>query len=269
MTRRRFLQGFGLGVAAAGLTAGYGDLLADDLRLEQRDVTLPRWDADGFRVAVLADLHVNLVPAVARARRAAEMAIHARPDLIVVLGDFITTSRRFALEHIRQALEPLHDAGCPCLGVMGNHDYWSEQPRRIIDALKETPMRLLRNESVELGGVEVAGIDDALAGRHDTSFLNEGRHSRSLIILLHEPDYVEEMPEQASLQLSGHSHGGQMCLPFGVPIRLPKGARRYASGLYPDAKVPLYVSRGVGTIGPDLRLFCPPEVSVLTLRSGS
>jgi predicted MPP superfamily phosphohydrolase len=87
--------------------------------------------------------------------------------------------------------------------------------------------------------------------------------------MLHEPDYVDDVtPAECSLQVSGHSHGGQMCLPFGRPLSLPRGARKYFGGFYPDAKVPLYVSRGVGTIGVDLRFFCPPEVTVLTLKQG-
>jgi predicted MPP superfamily phosphohydrolase len=125
----------------------------------------------------------------------------------------------------------------------------------------------LRNGSFEVDGVTVAGIDDAIAGRNNPEFLQPGRHSKSLLTLLHEPDVVEDTPDHVSLQISGHSHGGQICLPTGVALHTPKGAKKYISGFYPDAKVPLYVTRGVGTQGLDWRLFCLPEVSLLTINA--
>ena len=90
--------------------------------------------------------------------------------------------------------------------------------------------------------------------------------SKSLLALFHEPDFVSEVPKHVSLQVSGHSHGGQICLPGGYAVHTPFGAKKYKSGYYPDARVPLYVTRGVGTTGPDYRLFCRPEVTILTLR---
>ncbi len=89
----------------------------------------------------------------------------------------------------------------------------------------------------------------------------------SLLVLFHEPDYVKITPTNVSLQLSGHSHGGQICLPGGRPLHTPYGANTYYAGYYANAPVPLFVTRGVGTIGPKLRLFCPPEVTILTLRT--
>jgi hypothetical protein len=103
-------------------------------------------------------------------------------------------------------------------------------------------------------------------GHGDPAFIADGSYSPSLIALMHEPDFVSILPKKVCLQLSGHSHGGQMCLPMGVPIHLPRGGRLYVQGFYPHAPVPLYVTRGIGTTGLDFRTFCPPEVSILTLR---
>lgn len=265
VSRRTFLRAGFAGVASAAGMMGYADVSAHHLVLERHTLTLPKWDADGFRIAVLSDVHVNTDTAMRRARAASEMALAEKPDLLVVTGDFVNTSRSYALEFIRQSFEPLEGAPFPCVAVLGNHDYWTEQPRKVVDAVSKGPLKLLRNERFETRGVMVAGIDDAIAGRHRPEFVDEGHWSGSVVSLLHEPDYVRTMSDRVSLQISGHSHGGQVCLPFGIPLHTPVGARDYQSGFYPDAPVPLYVTRGVGTIGPDLRMFCPPEVSVLTL----
>ncbi len=265
MTRRALLRAGMAGVAGSAVTMAYADRSAHSIALERHTLRLPKWDADGFRIVVISDVHVNTETAMRRARAASELALAEGPDLVVVVGDFVNTSRTFALEFIRQSFEPLGGLACPCVAVMGNHDYWTEQPRRVVDAVVAGPMRLLRNERFETQGVMVAGVDDAIAGRHRLEFIDEGSWSGSVVSLLHEPDFVRLMPVRVGLQISGHSHGGQMCLPFGIPIHTPPGARDYVAGFYPQAPVPLYVTRGVGTVGPDLRTFCAPEVSVLTL----
>ncbi|MBI1755907.1 MAG: metallophosphoesterase [Fimbriimonas ginsengisoli] len=267
-SRRDFLRWAGAGalVGVGGVSlAGIG---AGDLEVVRRELRLPRWDADGFRLVLLADVHVTHPYAMLRTRQAVQLALDEKPDVIVSAGDFVHRSSDYALEFIRQSFRDLGNAACPCLAVMGNHDYATPRPDRVIRTVVErTNFQLLRNQAVEVGGVTIAGLDDALYGRHRTDFLTPGRFSRSLVSILHEPDYADEMPELISLQLSGHSHGGQLCLPGGIAVSTPYGARRYVAGFYPEARVPLYVTRGVGTIGPDLRLFCRPEVSVLTLRS--
>lgn len=265
MTRRALLRAGFAGVACSAGTMGYADRSAHHLVLERHTLALPRWDADGFRIVVLSDVHVNTDTAMRRARAASELALAEKPDLVVVTGDFVNTSRSYAIEFIRQSFEPLEGAPFPCVAVLGNHDYWTEQPRKVVDAVSRGPLKLLRNERFETQGVMVAGIDDAIAGRHRPDMVDEGHWSGSVVSLLHEPDYVRTMSSKVSLQISGHSHGGQVCLPFGIPVHTPVGAKEYTAGFYPDAPVPLYVTRGVGTIGVDLRMFCAPEVSVLTL----
>ncbi|MCO5296300.1 MAG: metallophosphoesterase [Fimbriimonadaceae bacterium] len=269
VSRRALLRAALLGVGGSSAFMAYADRSSYRLQVERHTLRLPRWDADGFRVVLLSDTHVNSDTAMRRGRRAAEIAVEEKPDLIVFAGDAINTSQAYGLEHIARSFEPLREAKCPCVGVLGNHDYWVQQPAKVVEAVRNSPVRLLQNEIFECDGVTVAGVDDALVGRMRPAFLRERPRSKSTLVLLHEPDFVRELPLDASLQLSGHSHGGQMCLPMGVAVHTPVGARDYIAGFYPSAPVPLYVSRGVGTIGPDLRTFCPPEVSVLTLRSAS
>ena len=245
----------------------YGSYSTSWISVERHELQLPKWDADGFRVAVLADLHANTSDEGVQAANAIRIAIAEKPDLIAIPGDFVNRCTFEYLEYLRQALEPLHDAECPVVATLGNHDYATHEVSKIFYMAQSASATVLRNEAIEVSGVTVAGIDDGLFGKHRFGFLNDENQSRSVLALFHEPDFVKYVPEKVSLQLSGHSHGGQICLPGGRSLHTPVGALKYISGYYPKAKVPLYVTRGVGTVGPRLRLFCRPEVTVLTLRS--
>lgn len=257
---------------ASGLVAGaaggaYSQRCAYDLRMETHELQIKGWQAEGFRVAVLGDMHLNSQTETRRAERAVAAAVTAKTDLIVVVGDFIDASGPKVLPNIQKALSGLASAKCPCVGVMGNHDYWTRKPALVIQELQKSPLKLLRNETAEVDGVTIIGIDDAIAGRDKYDFFPQGSISASSIALIHEPDVNDRIPDHASIQISGHSHGGQICLPFGIPIHTPHGAKIYKTGFYPEPRVPVFVTRGVGTTGPNYRLFCPPEVAILTLRA--
>lgn len=267
LSRRTFLKTLGWGAVAGAGIGAYTQDCADWISLERHDLELPRWDANGLKLALLADFHMNSAAETARATRSIEMAIKEKPDLIVLGGDFVNHSTLDVLQHIPQALDPLQKAECPTVAVLGNHDYGCPHAERVVQAVKNSPVKLLRNQIFEFQGVSIAGVDDATAGLQDYSFFPKSKVSKSCLAILHEPDYVTDMPEHVSLQVSGHTHGGQVCLPFGLALHTPRGGRRYIAGYYPKARVPLYVTRGIGTVGIDFRLFCRPEVTVLTLRS--
>jgi predicted MPP superfamily phosphohydrolase len=262
------LKALGAGALCALAPLAYGDAATGWIEVERQELTLPRWDADGFKVGFIADLHANSFRQMEHAKRAAELVMAEKPDVILIGGDFVNHGDPARLAHVGQSLEPLRDAKVPVLAVLGNHDYWAGYFEKTLAAIESAPLKLLRNEAADVQGVTIAGIDDALNSMDRPGFIEEGRHSRSLIALFHEPDFVDIVPAHVSLQLSGHSHGGQVCLPGGFALHTPLGARRYISGYYPEAPVPLYVTRGVGTTGPEMRTFCPPEVTILTLRGG-
>lgn len=266
-TRRDVLRWMAAGVATSGLTLVYGDVCTEAISVERRTLRLPRWEADGFRVAVISDLHLRWGHSLERALLAARLAMAEKPDAILMPGDFLDRVDKTRRRYLKSFVRSFDDAPCPVLATMGNHDYKNENPGGILRNFRASKVQLLRNEAVEVDGVTVAGVDDALTGFHRPQFLEPGRHAKSLLAMLHEPDYVRDMPRHVSLQVSGHSHGGQICLPFGLSVHTPRGAREYIDGFYPNARVPLFVSRGIGTTGPDLRLFCRPQVAVLTLRS--
>ena len=254
------------GAATSLAATSYANYTTVGLSVERRSLLLPNWDANGFRVAVLADLHVDSQQDVDHTNAAIQLAVAEKPDLIAIPGDFITIGQKPNASLVLKSLEPLHEAKCPVVATLGNHDYDFKGICHIDSILRQSAAKLLRNESLEVSGITVAGVEDGIEKRYNVDFLSSGGFSRSLLALFHEPDYVDYVPKNVSLQLSGHSHGGQICLPGGIPLHTPIGSNQYYAGYYPNANVPLYVTRGIGTTGPRWRLFCPPEVSILTLK---
>lgn len=264
LTRRTFLRGAAAGLAGSVFTGAYAEYDANDTRLEHVELRLRRWKADGLRVGFFTDIHVNDRDEVERAVKAASALADLSPDIVLFGGDCVNHSSPIAVQNIEDSFKPLERLKCPKLAVLGNHDYWSGMIHQIETTIAACGFQVLKNEVVEFDNYAVAGYDDRIGGVRDANF--QPRHE-SLISLMHEPDDVDFVPKTASLQLSGHSHGGQICLPFGIPLHTPKLSRKYRRGFFPDTRVPLYVSRGVGTTGFKWRMFCPPEVTLLTLRS--
>jgi len=267
ISRRNLLKSALIGAAGGVALGAFADLDTHLIKLERHTLYLRNWQADGFRVALLADVHVNDPEAARIAAKAAQMAVDEKPDLIVMAGDFVNSSGRVILDHIGPAFVPVSDCSIPSIAVMGNHDYWTAVPNKVIRTVhRDTNLRMLRNESVEVQGVLVTGLDDGIGGVPDYDLKGTAGHP-SHLVAFHEPDFVDRFRAKAAIVLSGHSHGGQVCLPGGIPIGTSYGGRKYVSGFFDLPKAGLYVSRGIGTSGPDFRLFCPPEVTLLTLRS--
>jgi predicted MPP superfamily phosphohydrolase len=156
--------------------------------------------------------------------------------------------------------------------ILGNHDAASD-PARVVRTLRDHHSPVLLNHSIPLergkDRIWLAGIDDALAGRPDLGLaLTNIPSAECTVLLAHEPDFADEaslLP--VDLQLSGHSHGGQVWLPgIGAPWLPPLG-RRYPRGLYKVGDMTLYTNIGIGTIRAPIRLNCPPEITLITLRS--
>lgn len=246
---------------AGALATAAGGVLASPLQITRRTLRLPNWRANGFTVAHVSDVHVNNDGLLASAREAVRHAVAAKPDLFVFTGDLLNYDREDCLQRIEAAFEDLPALACPCLAVLGNHDYRSGALPRLAESVARTRMRLLVNEVAHIGEVRVVGLDDAIEGSPDFQLVSG---APSELVLLHEPDYAGQLSQAAGLVLSGHSHGGEVCLPGGTPLYTPIGSRIYKGGFYPNAPTPVYVNRGTATLGP-ARVFCPPEVAILTL----
>ncbi len=257
----------GLGVAGAGLLI-YGALYESNrLVVERKTLRLRGWPErlDGFRIAVLGDLHLTDPYSVERAKRAVSLALDESPDMVVIPGDFVSYWKPESPWLIGEVLEPLLLLEGNVVAVPGNHDHYV--PIGLLKSvLGELNIRLLQNESWRHNGVTWVGIDSFNAGFADPARAMDHAFGEPTIAIWHEPDLVGLLPQGACLQISGHSHGGQFKFPFGIVPMTSRNGKRYLGGYYPSAPTPLYVTRGVGTTGPPSRFLCPPEVSLLTLE---
>ena len=253
---------------AGAATLIYGALVESNrLVLERHSLTLSDWPErlNGFRIAVLGDLHIRDKYSVALAKKAVAMALNASPDMVVLVGDLVSYWKPEMPRMLGEVLEPLLLMEGNVVGVPGNHDYSCGPVENLAAILSELNIKLLRNESWRHQGITWVGVDSQNAGQARPVQAMAEVLEKPRIALWHEPDCVDDLPQGCVLQISGHSHGGQFRLPFGVTPMYSENGKRYPQGFYPLASTPLYVTRGVGTTGPPSRFLCPPEVSLLTL----
>ncbi len=237
----------------------------------EREVFLPKLPTalEGRRLLHIADVHADGHPELVP-RLAAKLRELAPVDIVVNTGDYRAHceggfNASLSLMKLLSA-----EVKTPHFGVLGNHDVIEQVPE-----LEAQGMRLLLNESVALTGplegLWLAGVDDAHEFRsHDLGRALAAVPGDACVLLLsHAPETFREAAERGvSLQLSGHTHGGQIALPGGIPLYLNSRAPRWtAQGLWCYRNLVGYTSRGLGGV-PPLRLNCPPEIVVLTLRRG-
>lgn len=280
-TRRQFLY-LSVVAGAAALVGDAAVLEPNHPRIIRHDVLLKRWPErlHGFTVAVLSDFHYDPYFSVHPLRAAVGMVNGLRPDLILLLGDFVSVAIIGNDEKAALAAEPcarlLHEMQAPygVWAVLGNHD-WGTDPQHVTRALQAEGIRVLANQSmpIERDGARfwLAGVDDVIASAADVpKTLHAIPPQEAVVLMVHEPDfadYVARFP--VDLQLSGHSHGGQVLLPLLPPLYLPELARKYVRGLRQVGPLTLYTNVGLGTVALPIRLNCPPEITLMTLRHAS
>jgi predicted MPP superfamily phosphohydrolase len=251
----------------------------DARRLRVRRLVLPVPDLpsafEAFRIAQISDLHLggpvvdDLLPDVI------ESVQREQADLIAITGDFITGAAPLsALAGAREALARL-DAASGVWAVLGNHDHYVGADA-VAEILDGTGIGVLRNAHHVLtrsaDRLVIAGLDDALYGRPDLDVTLDGAPGDAHVILLaHEPDMARLMAaeERIVLQLSGHTHGGQIRVPGLPAMILPKLGRLYTAGAYRVHEMALYVNSGIGVVVLPLRFYCPPEITIITLVRGA
>lgn len=265
MTRRQFLAAL-----AGGAFVASG---VDAFAIEPGRLTVTRhaFGASAgpvLRLVQLTDLHLHGV-----GDHEAEVAGAVRrlePDLVLCTGDMI--EREEDLE-LLDAFLGLLDRDTPKLGIYGNWERWAEiEPERLARVYAEHGGRLLVNETF-LGTHEgrtyaITGLDDLVRGRPDLEGATAGvDHGPNHLLLEHCPAFRDEMPEGSwpTWMISGHTHGGQVTL-FGWAFFRPRGSGRYLEGWYRDPGPPMYVCRGIGTVGIPARFFAPPEVAAFDWR---
>ena len=195
-----------------------------------------------------------------------------KPDAIVLTGDLVNSSWHYiqpCAEIISQFQAPLG-----VFAVLGNHDYWVGFLNHMLQSVRETGIVLLRNEAVPItrgrSTLYFVGIDDLwLRLANIKRALETVPDNACKIALMHEPDFADISAQaEIDLQLSGHSHGGQVRLPGIGPLILPKYGEKYPMGAYQVGNFTrLYTTRGVGVLPPGVRFNCPPEITLLTLTT--
>jgi predicted MPP superfamily phosphohydrolase len=280
INRRKFIRlAAGAGVAALGAD---GVLIEPNRpRLKRQEIRLRRWPdhLDGFNIALLSDFHYDPYFSIHPLRAAIRMVKALRPNLIALTGDFVSVPFFGDHEKAANAAEPCAQmlrelqASHGLWAVMGNHDALTD-PDHVTSALRAEGIQVLANQSVpiESNGARfwLAGVDDVLGKSADiTTTLHDIPQGEATVLLAHEPDYADRVVKHpVDLQLSGHSHGGQIRLPFVGPLYLPELARKYVWGMYKIGDLTLYTNPGLGTIELPVRLNCPPEVTLITLLRG-
>ncbi|MEU7767258.1 metallophosphoesterase [Nocardia sp. NPDC049190] len=256
-------------MAAAATTVGAGTYGVLDGPSVQRVAVplakLPR-RADGFRIAVVSDIHLGPVLGRGFAERVVRTINDTRPDLIAVVGDLVDGS----VEHLRSAVEPLARvrARHGAFFVTGNHEYFSGADEWI-DHVQELGMRLLANTRTELPGFDLAGVNDVQGERTGrgpdfVAAIGDRDRSRTAVLLAHQPVLIDAAVRHGvDLQLSGHTHGGQIW-PANYFVGL---ANPTVAGLERYGDTQLYVTRGAGAWGPPVRVGAPSDITVVELVS--
>jgi uncharacterized protein len=283
ITRRRFL---GAGVcAAAGLALYSGEIERHWIEISRRDVTVPGLHAsfDGLRVAQISDIHFDQYTEPFFLRDAIHCINSLNPDIVLLTGDFVTNSaisKSIFKDAAPQCASVLNELSCrERYACLGNHDF-QVNAREVTDALTAQGIRVLNNDhlAIERGSARfwLAGVEDPVEGQPnpDAAIPSSIRNvpNEPVVLLCHAPDYVDNLLAQPagqaiSLMLSGHTHGGQICLPFVGPLGLPEMGRKYIKGWFRFGHLQLHVNRGIGTVNLPFRFNCPPEITLLTLRA--
>ena len=277
LSRRRFLKWTvfgGVGVVAGGVVDAF--LIEPWWPKVTHPVIAipslpPSWD--GVRIAHLTDFHVGRFLDLDDVRGVIDTTLAEKPDLVVLTGDYVSRPEAITAEYGK--LLATLEAPLGVFAVLGNHDHWTDAPR-VTEMLRAAGIRLLANTHVVLrrgtARLCLAGVADlweddpsverALAG------VDEGVPR---VLLCHNPDYAEAMPARPRVDVvfAGHTHGGQVKIPFGPRPRLPVKHKKYGSGLVEGPHCPVYVSRGIGMVGIPMRFNCRPEIPIITLRGAT
>ena len=274
LTRRQFLKGLvAAPLMAVSATAAYARLIEPYAYwISETDIfirDLPE-RFEGFRITQLTDIHHSRILGLREVRRVVSLAQQTKPDMFVLTGDYSTTYRRY----IEPCAEALSELSAPegVWAVLGNHDHYTD-PELTTRALQIRHVAVLNNAHTTIrrgpDSLQLSGIDDWSwnATNWDRAF--SGLNAKTPTVLLsHQPTVLDlEQSNGVALILSGHTHGGQINLPFlGAPARFATQDLKYARGLFRRGDTQLYVSSGTGVIGLPVRFGVRPEIAVLRLR---
>jgi predicted MPP superfamily phosphohydrolase len=243
------------------------------LDLTYRRVELARKPERPVRILHIADLHASLFVPLSMIDHAITLGLNQKPDLILVTGDFITHREGFDPSAYARELQRL-SAAAPTFAVLGNHDggAWARYrlgypDHKVVDRiLEDSGIELLHNRSMKAMGLTLVGVGDLWSDEiHSGRAFSGVNGSGPVVLLAHNPDSKDVLRSRPwDLMVSGHTHGGQVIVPFEGARYAPVQDKRYVAGLKAWGTRQIHVTRGVGNVG-GVRFRCRPEVSVLTI----
>jgi uncharacterized protein len=228
---------------------------------------------NGYRIVQISDIHTDRWMSPKRLAHIVTRINQQQPDLVALTGDFVTHDLD---QHVPTlaAFQQLI-AKDAIVAVMGNHDHWTNVGQ-VRQALQQAGVVDISNDvrPIARSGqvLQIAGVDDIWYHKDRLDLVLQALQPNvPAILLVHEPDFadISAATDRFDLQISGHSHGGQISIPlFGQPV-LPPYGEKYPSGQYQVGSMIQYTNRGVGMVSPRLRFHCRPEITVFNLRAAS
>jgi uncharacterized protein len=282
-SRRDFLNllkagAFRMALLAAG-GAGVGVLLQPgEVKIETVRLNLRRLSSafTGIRLVQISDIHMGGWMNADRLQHVANLVISQKPEAVLITGDFLVghgfdaTAQR-SIQDLIDVLSPLA-AAIPSFAILGNHDYWTNA-KAVREMLRLSQISELTNTVATLRRgtkkLHLCGLDDIWEGKvRLDEVLVQLPEDGCAILMAHEPDFADISAKTGrfDLQISGHSHGGQVVIPFYGPPVLPHLGEKYPIGLYKVGDMYQYTNRGVGVARLPIRINCPPEITLFILE---
>ncbi len=265
-----------MGLFAVGASA----MMADSVFVEPKHITISKQIVpihglpkafDGFQICQLTDFHHSFFVNTIYIQKVIDRAKSLLPDAMVLTGDYIDGSSAY-VNPIAEMLGQI-DVPYGVFAVLGNHDHREGNAKLLRKVLHDQDIPVVENthKFIQKDGVAlcIAGVGDLLEGTQDLkSALRGVPPDMPRILLSHHPDYAEEMPrdERVDLVLAGHTHGGQVRMPFSfAPYLSSNYGQKFFGGLVRLEHTQVYVSRGIGVASPPIRFNCPPEITIIEL----
>jgi len=282
MIKRKYIRNIGVfGVAAAALCLIYGFFI-EPKTLAVRHVTVKstEWPGAPLKIALIADIHIGGEHvSAARAERLTAKINAESPDIILLAGDYVNghLTRHERSDEFNTAVEQgigylgALEAPLGTYAVMGNHDAWYDN-EALSQWIESANISILENQNRDIMHKGrtfcLVGLSDYDTGRDDRAAVTRCAEGQSRLVFMHSPDSLKLLPSGIALALAGHTHGGQINIPFiGRRVTATKIGHKYAYGLKQYGNFPVFITAGVGTSMLPARFRAPPEIVILTLVS--
>ncbi len=285
VSRRRFLKTSLCG--GAGLALYSGEIERHWIEVKRLQIQLPALPEafNGMNVVQLSDIHLDEFTEPFLLRHAIDQINRLQPEVVLLTGDYVSfelSSRRRSVDSAWKCASMLNELECKQrYAILGNHDAMLGE-QEVTEALTANKITVLNNGFLPLERqrqrIWLVGLDDPVCGRPDPDRAIPASiryvPNEPIIVMCHAPDFADSLAthpagRSVALMLSGHTHGGQVRLPFVGALDLPPGGKKYVEGWFRVGEMQLYVNRGIGTIGVPFRFDCPPEITSITLRTES